>query len=85
MFEIAKINITENIQNKQLLYPSRQADVPQVVQYQQFVLISISAKYQEVQLFLHLYKQYIDDTFVHRIRNTKDELIEKLNKHHEKI
>lgn len=85
MLEIAKINITENIQNKQLLYPSRQADVPQVVQYQQFVLISISAKYQEVQLFLHLYKQYIDDTFVHRIRNTKDELIEKLNKHHEKI
>lgn len=85
MLEIAKINITENIQNKQLLYPSRQADVPQMVQYQQFVLISISAKYQEVQLFLHLYKQYIDDTFVHRIRNTKDELIEKLNKHHEKI
>ena len=32
-----------------------------------------------------LYKQYVDDTFVRRKKNTTDELFEKLNTYHDNI
>ena len=31
------------------------------------------------------YKRYVDETYVRRKKNTKDELFEKLNTHHDKI
>ena len=31
------------------------------------------------------YKRYVDDTYVRRKKNTKDELFEKFNTHHDNI